>query len=205
LRGGCGSSAAPSCNDYSGSWVSRLLPASGTSLWLHAIRTDTRIDGLLLGCALALLLRNQPVRSFIFRNFPKETPLLCGCLLLPITQHAKGLPTFFGYLLISLALCSTLVVHEGLAYTWLSSAPLRWVGRISFSLYVWQQLFLMHPDGSMPMGFFGRAPFNILFAFAAASASYYWIERPGLRIGYRVHPKVNAPPAEGAEMMTLNA
>ena len=56
--------------------IGRLLPGATTGL--RTLRTDARLDGLLLGCTLALLLTRPSVRAFLLRNVPKETPLLCG-------------------------------------------------------------------------------------------------------------------------------
>lgn len=164
--------------DYaSTSWVSTLFGGCDPLPWSHAIRTDTRIDGLMIGSMLALIL--PKIRLFILRNFPKETPLLCGFPLLLITQRANGKPTLPTYLLIAIALCSTLVVEEGLAHKWLNNRVIVWVGRISFSLYVWQELFLRHPLGYVPA--FAMFPYNIVLAFAFAAASYYFVEQRFIR------------------------
>jgi peptidoglycan/LPS O-acetylase OafA/YrhL len=39
-------------------------------------------------------------------------------------------------------LASALVVEEGLTHKWLNAPPLVWIGVISYSIYVWQELFL---------------------------------------------------------------
>lgn len=161
--------AAISCalwrfHDYSGSWLSHN----------RLIRTDTRIDGLMLGCALALLLAQPKVRSFVFRNFPKEAPIFCGFPIVFLVMNSIVLPSFALYAIIAVAMASTLVVEEGLAHKWLNLRPLVWVGRISFSLYVWQQLFLMRPEGISGI----PAPLNLICAFLVAIVSFYFIEQP---------------------------
>ena len=57
---------------------------------------------------------------------------------------------------------------------------LRWVGRLSYSLYLWQQPFLFHGHPGPP--FLLRLPFIVAFA----AASYYLIERPMIRFGHHV-------------------
>lgn len=52
------------------------------------------------------------------------------------------------------------------------------VGVISYSLYLWQQLFLTEFNVSI----FGVWPINILISFLCAIISYYYVERPFLRI-----------------------
>lgn len=164
------------------SWAGRML--AGDDVWLRQIRTDARFDGLLMGCALAILLKHVHVRSFIFRNFPKETPLLAAILLAFNYQRTNGWATSSNYVLISLMLLSTLVVEEGLAHQWLNSWPLVWMGTISYSAYIWQELFLARPDPSpSPIGRLGAFPFNLVAVLAVAAASFYLIERPCISLG----------------------
>jgi peptidoglycan/LPS O-acetylase OafA/YrhL len=164
--------------------VGRLLP--GATAGFRSLRTDARIDGLLLGYVLALLLLHPQVLEFIRRNFPKETPLLCGCLLILNQQWNHGYPTLTSYLLITLMLASTLIVKEGLVYQWLNSRLLAGIGTISYSLYVWQQLFLLHPVAAHPLGKLSVFPYNLACAFVLASSSYYFLEQPMQKLGKRL-------------------
>jgi peptidoglycan/LPS O-acetylase OafA/YrhL len=131
------------------------------------------------------------VRAFIFRNFPKETPLI-GAVLLMILNHpwAKGFSTLTYYSLLTLIVGSTLVVKEGLAYKWVNSRALIALGTISYSLYVWQQLFLQHPPGIRPLGALSTFPFNLIFALSAAIGSFYLLERPLIKLGHKLAAKV---------------
>ena len=59
-------------------------------------------------------------------------------------------------------------------YQFLNSTPFVWLGKVSYSLYLWQQLFV-----------YGVAPkpwYSAFFALALASGSYYFVEQPMLRI-----------------------
>jgi peptidoglycan/LPS O-acetylase OafA/YrhL len=64
----------------------------------------------------------------------------------------------------------------------LNSRPFVFVGLISYSIYLWQQLFLNRYATSLPTSF----PLNIVLAIAAALASYYLVERPSLRLRHRI-------------------
>jgi peptidoglycan/LPS O-acetylase OafA/YrhL len=66
--------------------------------------------------------------------------------------------------------------------------PLRWIGRISYSLYLWQQVFLA-PGWIQPRAW-QRWPWNVLEAVAVAALSYYILERPLLRVGRRLANQV---------------
>lgn len=76
-----------------------------------------------------------------------------------------------------------LAIHRGLLFPnarvsqFLETTPMVWIGTISYSLYLWQQLFLDRRQTSWPHAF----PINIALAFCLATASYYLVERPILR------------------------
>jgi peptidoglycan/LPS O-acetylase OafA/YrhL len=64
--------------------------------------------------------------------------------------------------------------------------PLVWVGKRSYSLYLWQQLFL-NPYHQTLLQMF---PVNIACAVACADSSYRFIERPLNRLRARYRPEV---------------
>ena len=70
-------------------------------------------------------------------------------------------------------------------------APIRWLGRLSYSLYLWQQLFCFQSTGP----WFEHFPVNVLAALAFAAASYYFIEQPFLRWRDRLRHKPALPPS----------
>jgi peptidoglycan/LPS O-acetylase OafA/YrhL len=163
-------------------------PDAGKSLFFVAIRTDCRLDGLLIGCALALILRHDSARKWVRTNFPKETPLLCCFPILLILSRSQGLPSIWLYLLIVVALCSTLLVQEGLAYKWLNYPPLIWLGRISYGLYVYEGVFLIHSLHATHIPLLQRFPINLCASLAAAVASFYLLERPLMRLVRKSRP-----------------
>jgi peptidoglycan/LPS O-acetylase OafA/YrhL len=55
--------------------------------------------------------------------------------------------------------------------------PVEFVGRLSYSLYLWQQVFFP----KKPLLAWQHLPWNLLLALAAAAASYYLLEQPALR------------------------
>jgi peptidoglycan/LPS O-acetylase OafA/YrhL len=69
-------------------------------------------------------------------------------------------------------------------FAFLEWRPLVWVGEISYSLYLWQQIFTAPPELYTATSPFLIAP----LMFVAAAASYYWIELPCRRISKRLKP-----------------
>ena len=93
--------------------------------------------------------------------------------------------------LVPLLLAGTVLRPTGPAGRFLEWPPMRWVGRISYSLYLWQQLFLVRPE--LRIARFGplqSPPLNVLAVFACALASYHLIERPMIRLGHRASARL---------------
>jgi peptidoglycan/LPS O-acetylase OafA/YrhL len=69
----------------------------------------------------------------------------------------------------------------------LESAPLNYLGKISYSIYLWQQLFLIDvPHFNYAPGILGqlqRWPWNIIATLTIANASYHFVERPLTKYG----------------------
>ncbi|HXS13696.1 MAG TPA: acyltransferase [Acidobacteriaceae bacterium] len=166
--------------------------AGGRSLYLASLRTDCRFDGLLIGCSLAILTSSPSARAWIRRNVPKETPILCGFPALLLVASAPNLPSLWLYLLIGIALGATLFAEQGVAHKWLNLPPLVWLGRISYGLYVYQEVFLMHPGNALhrPWQSF---PLNLLLSLSVATVSYYVFERPLSRMAHTLFPAIPHP------------
>ena len=141
-------------------------------------RTDMRLDAFLFAGILAILM-SGPSRACLlhvltatwFRVLSALTLLAAWTWALAGSAPATG--TLIESALLPAILLSLVHWPRSAVFRVLESAPLRWMGRISYGLYLWQQLFLAPHAGA----FFTR----VALTFAAAAASYYLIEQPLLR------------------------
>jgi len=149
-------------------------------------RTDIRIDGLLCGCLIAIVLADGRARRVLSRFFTLPVWLGLAAALL-VVIHRKGEYTSLPESLVfPLLLAGTLLRPEKLPGRILEWAPLRWIGRISYSLYLWQQLFLIVHSDNWLLSRLQHFPANLIATFLCAVLSYYVVERPMLR---RAHGK----------------
>lgn len=174
--------------DFHHQWVNRYLPDL-----LFPSRTDVRLDGLLLGCLAALVLVEPGWRTWLERRFRVEVlwALAIGYALFQVVPRRHTYSIWESGLLA--ALVTGTVLHPiGIVGRLLESPAMRWVGRLSYSLYLWQQLFLI-PGASYPFSILQRFPLNLGVVFLMAALSYELVERPAIRLGHYLA----APPTPG--------
>jgi peptidoglycan/LPS O-acetylase OafA/YrhL len=136
--------------------------------------TLVRADALLIGCLLALALSDERMRFTAIR-WAKTLALPALAVFLVCVARFHWLPPLHEDIAIAFLLSAT-VLYPG--HRWsrlLSFRPLAWLGVISYSIYIWQELF-MHI----------RSLYTLVALPLVAVASYYLIERPCVRVGRRL-------------------
>lgn len=152
----------------------------------------TGLDSIMFGCLLAILWRsvrfNRLIQPFV-RGW--VIALLAGFVLFlgPVSLEARFRGSYTmvaGFTLnafcLSLILIYVVRVPNSLAGRLLNTPVLRHIGVISYSVYLWQQMFT-RPNS---VRFF---PWTLLAILACAEASYCLVERPCLRLRDRVESR----------------
>ena len=151
------------------------------------------IPYLAAGCLLAVLLhaRQRWFSQLRSRHGLRRAALwivpLCALAAACYKRdgHYPAFATMLQAALLPLAafiLVAETVMENGLMRNALSFAPLRWLGLASYSIYLWQQLFLGEPDTYQAQWFWTAWPQNIAAAVFCGTLAYLLVERPASRL-----------------------
>ncbi len=152
--------------------------------------TDTRAFELLIGAALALLVTGRPdhsprTRRLLHRAAPLAAVVL-GVLWVTAGDDA-GNPVswmFQGGLVVASVLAALVIAgvaqpDSGAFGRVLSVRPLRWIGGISYGIYLWHwPVYVLMTDVTTGLGGWALLVARLAATVGAASVSFYLIERP---------------------------
>ncbi|MFZ0593899.1 MAG: acyltransferase [Bryobacteraceae bacterium] len=148
-------------------------------------RSWYRFDSILIGCAIALIL-SESVNLGKLRAYLSgiALPLLVWPAILVWTEYGESV-TQVWYLTVQMILAGLILLNLILGrespYLRAFCHPVaRWFGRISYSWYLWQQLFTVFT--SPPWLGLRIFPVNVAASLLLAVASQRLIERPFLRM-----------------------
>jgi peptidoglycan/LPS O-acetylase OafA/YrhL len=178
----------------SAAWMA-FLWHSGSGLDRVYYGTDTRAFDLLAGASAAMFACSRPQPSRRVRSALHLASPLCLVVLVVVFVYgrtsASSLPAFMfygGFALFAIA-AAVLVSdvrqsHQGPVARALSLRPLRWIGRISYGLYLWHWPVIVELN-SQRTGFSGisLATLQIGVTFVVATLSFYLLEMPIRRMG----------------------
>src|ERR1035438_4843968 len=159
-------------------------------LWSEVLfHTDIRLDGLLIAAIFAVLAQQVAVRAKMkkwLRFWP--LPLIAAIIL-----YTKWQGSFWQMTLVTVLMPMTVLGAvlnpDGYLALVLEWAPVKYLGRISYSLYIWQELFFsVHSNIGFPLGILESASLRYVATLGMAMASYHLLEWPLIRLGHRLAP-----------------
>jgi len=142
-------------------------------------RTDLRIDVLIYGAILAVCFQNERFRDTLRKILHPVSWLGLLVFLCYWCRVPDAYTTVPECLAITLLIAGTVLRPKAWAGQLLELPSMRWIGHISYGLYLWQQFFCFGWRDSY--SWFQRFPYNLIFTFGVAILSYYAMEKPLLR------------------------
>jgi len=131
-------------------------------------------DVLAMGCLLAIFAGRLPQIKGAWALAMIFPVVLVPVYLGALRFHLTAVLLFALWPVMHLSIAGLLLYVVQRPYWILNVQPVVWLGKISYSLYLWQQLFA-YGDRHRPWYF-------VLCAVGLASASYYLVEQPLLRV-----------------------
>ncbi len=183
-------------------WRSWLYLGAGTGPHYVYNALDTRLDNLAIGCFLAVVATSDAAErlSAGLARFP-WMPLATGVLVLVSRKALGGSYHYSLGFTVDAALFGVLIaqllrLHATRAWRWLDHPGMRWLGAISYPMYLWHAWGLAAARHvPIPGGPFPRLLAGIACTIALAAASYYLLEQPVLALRERIEARFLERPA----------
>ena len=199
-------------------WMSVMYARAGVTRVYYG--TDTRAQALLIGAALAVVYVSVgPVRREVARRALAVLALVAvgvtGWLWVTAGDDSTWLYQG-GYFLAAIAIAAVVArvaqPKSGVLGAVLSWSPIRWIGRISYGLYLWHwPIYVVVTTERTGLDGTPLLLVRLAITFAAATASYYLVEMPvrnGALRGWRswvVVPTAAGALVAGALLVTADA
>jgi peptidoglycan/LPS O-acetylase OafA/YrhL len=153
-------------------WRHINMVASGAQ-YVNFWRIDLRYDALLIGCGLALIrssgVRMPAVLQSRYIPIVSLAGIIASLSWLGQLRGARAFSPSMSYFFVALLINYVVEHPSGSLGTFLNWRWVVWLGVLSYSLYIWQQLAFTLANN------LGVA---LIFALAMATFSYYVVERP---------------------------
>lgn len=189
--------------------IARTLCVGNNGAFWFGFGIVMSLDYLMMGCLAALVY--DPLRAWMANRSPGAAPglqwaglLLVGCAWMGVRhgedwgwsgdlaqRFSVGLAVTLMAAGFTLAIAMTSLASGSLLTRILEWGPLAGLGKISYSIYIWQQVILNPSLGEAAA--WRRFPFNILLAIGAGWLSYHLFEKWFLKLKERYCAPAAAP------------
>jgi len=169
---------------FAGIFIRMLYVITGYELVSSKLQFATPyvVGPIAMGCLLAMAGPAVPRTILGARRWmgPATLTAIIAILLMDAVTpgSAHRLREIVINLLLTFVVARFVFLPTGLAAACLNSRPFSFVGKLSYSLYLWQELF-MNPYSTAMIC---RFPWNVMGSCGLACASYFMIETPFLKL-----------------------
>ncbi len=160
--------------------------------WRPELRTDMAVGGILVASLTALVLRMPSMRAWLYRWVRPWVMLLVFAAVAGWMHVRKSeIAEFALHCSFALMVVSTILRPQSSTGRVLEWAPVRFVGRISYSIYIWQMLLFpfwayVQPSHSKLLNAVQNSGWRYVALAAVSLTSYFLIEKPMVRFGHRL-------------------
>jgi peptidoglycan/LPS O-acetylase OafA/YrhL len=167
-----------------------------------SMATDTRADSILVGALMALW--HNPVIDPVISVSPRRErtliALCVGTLLATLLWRDEAFRLTARYTLQSLAIAPLIYLavtrSKRIPFRWLSSAPMVYLGSVSYTIYLAHQMILYGVMRNAPqLGWTATLALTALLTLAVAEPMRRWVDVPCGRLRQRLHRR-SAPAAD---------
>jgi peptidoglycan/LPS O-acetylase OafA/YrhL len=162
-------------------WQHTVFVMHHGAQFVNSERFDMRCGFILAGCCLALANHEPRLRAALQTIRTRAVGIVSAILCVWAISPFFPIRLFAGS---CAAIAVALVVNSVIEreHGFLNWTPVVWIGNLSYSIYLWQQIFCIDSR----LGWLGMFPINILASIAFACGSFYLLERPLAKMRSRV-------------------
>jgi peptidoglycan/LPS O-acetylase OafA/YrhL len=166
--------------------------------------TDTRIDSILFGCALAVWHNpalDEPLAPdrWMYWLLPPALMLFVACIAYENPTFANTWYYTLQGVAMTVLFTGAIRYHRVLPFQWLNSRPIAYVGAMSYSLYLVHSIFLSAAAQLWPRAHaYQRLGFALIATFLSAWAIHQTVEKPLARLRVRLE-RGDSPSRQGLE------
>jgi len=177
----------------------KILVEQGVNVLRVYYASDTRADALLIGCFVGLLvswnlLSHHKRFEICMKSLAAVAVIFFGYMVGTASWTDLMLYQYGGYTLVSLSIAIPLIVlivwPPKAALLVLNFAPLVWIGRISYGLYLWHWPVreFIYQKKIIPASAV-QLVMAVVLSLLLTTLSYYFVEKPFLRLKKRFSSK----------------
>lgn len=162
---------------------------------------ETRMDSLAIGCLLALLCQSKSfvaVGERVSARWWYPVPVLAALVFSRVAM-SDLYHYFLGFsvdsLLVAVLLIQLLPLSAHAAWNWIEHRATRWIGTISYPLYLWH-IWGLDVGRNLPGGRLVQFAAGVVLSIGLVAASYYGLERYFLKLKHAYERRT--PPVAAA-------